>query len=57
MARVRGENVERTDAWKNVKGKFILNKKAGTTVYKVAGQCTDWPCGEGGQGLGRKSTG
>jgi hypothetical protein len=37
MARTFGERVGGTDAYRNVEGEIILQKKEGTTTYKMDG--------------------
>lgn len=41
MARTCVENVGATDAWKNVEGEIIPQKKEWMSMYKMVGQCGD----------------
>ena len=41
MARTCVENVGGTDAWKNVEGGIIPQKKEWMSMYKMVGQCGD----------------
>jgi hypothetical protein len=57
MARTQERNVRGTDALKNSEAEIILQKKEGTSTYKIVRHCGDGPCGDGGQRLEKKNRG